>query len=123
MATDVTKMALRTTCNENVKLKIIKIRTGCQYVDFFFIQRKPKLGRTKPSNRPQVRHSCSKLLIVLLTRQRSNVLNNVPRRTRTNPTVITYTHADMLTLTNTSKRAAIHMRVLPVKPKGGSGLD
>jgi len=26
------KVALRTTCNRNVKIKIIKIRTGCQHV-------------------------------------------------------------------------------------------
>jgi len=36
MATDVTKMALGTTCIENVKLQIIKIRTGCQYVGCFY---------------------------------------------------------------------------------------
>ena len=36
MATDVIKMALRTNCIENVKLKIIKIMTGCQYVGYFY---------------------------------------------------------------------------------------
>jgi len=29
------KVALRTTCIKNVKLKFIKIRTGCQYVGYF----------------------------------------------------------------------------------------
>jgi len=29
-------MALRTTCIKNVKLKIIKLRTACQYVDYFY---------------------------------------------------------------------------------------
>jgi len=28
-------MALKTTCIKNVKFKIIKIRTGCQYVGYF----------------------------------------------------------------------------------------
>jgi len=30
------KVALRTTCTKNVKFKIIKIRTGCQYVRYFY---------------------------------------------------------------------------------------
>ena len=30
------KVALRTTCTKNVKFKIIKIRTGCQYVGYFY---------------------------------------------------------------------------------------
>jgi len=29
-------MALRTTCIKNVKFKIIKIRTGCEYVRYFY---------------------------------------------------------------------------------------
>jgi len=29
-------VALRTTCIKNVKFKIIKIRTGCQYVGYFY---------------------------------------------------------------------------------------
>ena len=29
------KMALSTTCIKNVKFKIIKIRTGCQYIGYF----------------------------------------------------------------------------------------
>jgi len=29
-------MALKTTCIKNVKLKIIKIRTGCQYVGYLY---------------------------------------------------------------------------------------
>jgi len=36
MSTDMIKMSLRTTCIENVKLKIVKIRTGCQYVGCFY---------------------------------------------------------------------------------------
>jgi len=30
------KGALTTTCIKNVKFKIIKIRTGCQYVRYFY---------------------------------------------------------------------------------------
>jgi len=33
------KMALRTTCIKNVKFKIIKIRTGCQYVGYLHCNR------------------------------------------------------------------------------------
>jgi len=29
------KVSLRTTCIKNVKFKIIKVRTGCQYVGCF----------------------------------------------------------------------------------------
>jgi len=36
MSTDMIKMSLGTTCIENVKLKIVKIRTGCQYVGCFY---------------------------------------------------------------------------------------
>ena len=61
MARDVIKKALRTTCIENIKLKIIKIRTGCQYVGCFYYSQKPKLGRTKPSTGPRVGHSCYRL--------------------------------------------------------------
>jgi len=39
-------MALETTCNKNVKLKIIKIRTGCQYV-VTFITAKTQTGPHK----------------------------------------------------------------------------
>ena len=35
MVTDVI-VALKATCIKNVKFKIIKIRTGCQYVGFFY---------------------------------------------------------------------------------------
>jgi len=39
----------RTTCIKNVKFKIVKIRTGCQYAGYFYyVQRKPKLGRIRP---------------------------------------------------------------------------
>jgi len=30
------KVFLRTTCIKNVKFKIIEIRTGCQYVGYFY---------------------------------------------------------------------------------------
>jgi len=30
------KVALRTTCIKNVKFKIIEIRTGCEYVGYFY---------------------------------------------------------------------------------------
>jgi len=42
-------MALKTTCIKNVKFKIIKTRTGCQYVGYFCYSENPELGRTKPS--------------------------------------------------------------------------
>jgi len=34
------KVALRTTCIKNVKFKIIKIRTSCQYAGYLKLQRK-----------------------------------------------------------------------------------
>jgi len=40
------KVALRTTCIKNVKFKIIKIRTGCQYRRTLLLQATPELGRT-----------------------------------------------------------------------------
>jgi len=48
------KVALKTTCIKNVKFKIIKIRTGCHLSVYriLLLQRKPKLGRTKPSTGP-----------------------------------------------------------------------
>jgi len=30
------KVALRTTCIHNIKFKIIKLRTGCEYVEYFY---------------------------------------------------------------------------------------
>jgi len=36
MVRDVIKVALRTTCIKNVKFKTIKIRSGCQYVGYFY---------------------------------------------------------------------------------------
>jgi len=30
------KLALKTTCIKNVNFKIIKIRTGCQYVGYLY---------------------------------------------------------------------------------------
>ena len=50
MVTDVI-VALKATCIKNVKFKIIKIRTGCR-CGILLPQRKPKLGRTKPSTGP-----------------------------------------------------------------------
>jgi len=37
---------------KNVKFKFIKTRTGCQYKRILLLQRKPKLGRSKPSTGP-----------------------------------------------------------------------
>jgi len=37
------KVAIRTTCIKNVKLKIIKIRTGCQYVRCLYYSEKVNL--------------------------------------------------------------------------------
>jgi len=49
------KVALRTTCIKNVKFKIIKIRTGCQYVGYFYYSenlnwaaQNLRLGRMRP---------------------------------------------------------------------------
>jgi len=36
MVTDMIKVALRTTCIKNDKFKIIKVRTGCQYVGYLY---------------------------------------------------------------------------------------
>jgi len=48
-------VALRTTCIKNVKFKIIKIRTGCQYVGYFYYSenlnwaaQNLRLGRMRP---------------------------------------------------------------------------
>ena len=54
------KVILRTACIKNGKLKIIKIRSGCQYVGYLSLQLKLKMGRTKPSTGPWVGHSCFK---------------------------------------------------------------
>jgi len=50
------KVVLRTTCTKNVKLKIIKTRTGCQYVGYFYYSKNlnwaaqnPWLGRMRPA--------------------------------------------------------------------------
>jgi len=52
------KVALRTTCINNVKFKIIKIRTGCQYVGYFYYSEKLiwaarnlRLGHMRPVGR------------------------------------------------------------------------
>jgi len=45
------KVTLRTTCIKNVKFKMIKTRSGCQYVAYcriLILQRKPKVGCTNP---------------------------------------------------------------------------
>jgi len=39
-------MALKITCIKNVKFKIIKIKTGCQYIENFHCCENPKVGRT-----------------------------------------------------------------------------
>jgi len=39
---------LRTICIKNVKFKIITIRTGCQYVGYFYYSEN-KLGRMRPA--------------------------------------------------------------------------
>ena len=51
-------MALRTTCIKNVKFKVIKIRTGCQYVACFYYSenlnwaaQNLRLGHTRPEGR------------------------------------------------------------------------
>jgi len=50
------KVALRTTCIKNVKFKIIKIRTDCQYVEYFYSSehlnwaaQNLRLGRMRPA--------------------------------------------------------------------------
>ena len=62
------KVALRTIIT-NVKLKMIKIRTGCPIV--LMLQRKPELGRTKTLTKPNVArrtrvgHSCLKVFLIV----------------------------------------------------------
>jgi len=55
----VDKVALRTTCIKNVKFKIIKVRTGCQYVGYFFCSENLNWA----SCGPRVQHSGSSLSI------------------------------------------------------------
>ena len=57
------KVALRTTCIINVKLKIIKIRTGCvQDIYFYYSANLTGLHKTFDwAHRPRVGHSCSKI--------------------------------------------------------------
>jgi len=52
------KVALRTTCSKNVKLKIIKIRSGCQHVAYFYYSK--NLNRAACG--PRVGHCCSKYI-------------------------------------------------------------
>jgi len=42
------KVALGTTCIKNVKFKIIKIRSGCEYVEYLYYNEN-LMGHTKPS--------------------------------------------------------------------------
>jgi len=58
------KLALRSTSIKNVKFKIIKSRTGCQYVGYFYSSVKlnwaaqnPQMGHIRG---PRVGHSWSK---------------------------------------------------------------
>ena len=62
------KVALRATCIKNVKLKIIKTRTGCQYVGYFYYSenlnwaaQNPRLGRLTA-----VGHSCFRQILALV---------------------------------------------------------
>jgi len=55
------KVALRTTCNRNIKFKIIRVRTSCQYVWYFYYSKKPKLGRTKPWTGQRIGNSWSRV--------------------------------------------------------------
>ena len=50
------KVAPRTTCIKNVKFKIIEIRTGCQYVGYFYYNEN-LTGSAKLSAGPWVGHS------------------------------------------------------------------
>ena len=43
------KVAVKTTCIKYIKLKIIKIRTGCLYIGYLYYS-KNLLGRTKSQN-------------------------------------------------------------------------
>jgi len=52
------KRALRTTCIKNFKFKIIKLRTGCQYLGYFYYSvnlnwaaQNIQLGRMWPAGR------------------------------------------------------------------------
>jgi len=54
------KVVLWTACIENGKLKINKIRSGCQYVGYLYLELKLKTGRTKPLTGPRFGHCCSK---------------------------------------------------------------
>jgi len=42
------KVALRTTCIKNVKFKIIKTRTRCQYVGYFYYSENPNWAAQNP---------------------------------------------------------------------------
>jgi len=52
------KVALRTTCIKNDKFKIITIRTGCEYVGYFYYSKNLNWAACGP----RVRHSCRRLL-------------------------------------------------------------
>jgi len=52
------KVALRTICIKNDKFQIIKIRTGCQYVGYFYYSKNLNWAACGPL----VGHSCRRLL-------------------------------------------------------------
>jgi len=45
-------VALWTTCIKNVKFKIIKIRTGCEYARYFYHSENPNWAEKKSSTGP-----------------------------------------------------------------------
>ena len=71
------KVALKTTCNRNVKFKIIKIRTGCQYVGYFhnrtnvnWAAQNLRLGRMRPRVGHTLARAITDLNIPSLTKSR-----------------------------------------------------
>jgi len=57
-------VALRTTCIKNVKFKVIKIRTGCQYVGYFYYSENLNWVH-KTFDLAAVEHSWPKGLLIL----------------------------------------------------------
>jgi len=49
---------------KNVKFKTVNNKDSLSACKILLPQRKPKLGRTKPSTGPRVGHSCSKWLLL-----------------------------------------------------------
>ena len=69
------KVALRTTCIKNVKFKIIKTRTGCQYVGYFYYSenlnwaaQNPRLGCMRATGHGLDIADLNKLVTVNYTR-------------------------------------------------------